>query len=410
MSRGHSSGVAPASEIRAGIAARPGEAPEGSSSWQAWLPTISALVFLAAAATFINLNKSIWLDESLTLDRTRTSVAETIRFAREVSNKPPLYFLLTYWWRSVASSIEWARALSTVFILLTVVVFHHLSHALRIGRGFLQLGVLCALLPHFLWAAAEARVYAMVVFLLSCCLLFFARVWITGTPHRWRDTVLFVVTSYAAIMTFYYAGFVLAAVFIAGLLYEDRKRLVAAGAALALLFVPQALAARGHVGSQHGSYLPAITIDGPLSLARWVSSQLTELLLRGAPVFTGSLREAVFAGLVFGIIGLRIGMTRGRVSREEWWAIGVASLSFAFLGALRLVNRTTVDTRHWIVVAPPLLLAVALTAARLQPRWVSTTALGGFAATLLIATTSFVRHERGPSDWRGAVQWIMVAQ
>jgi len=371
---------------------------------------VLAVLCLIAAATFVNLRKSIWLDESLTLDRTHTSLSDTFRMAREMSRKPPLYFLVMYWWRKLDLSIEWARALSTLCMAGTLLALHGMGRTLRIGRGALQLAVMAALVPHFVWAAAEARVYAMTLFFLACSFLLFTRVWIVDTGHRTLQTVLFVLSGYAAILTFYYAGFVLAGLFAAGLLYPDRKRLVASGAGIGLLLVPQALPAVGHVQAQHGSYLPEVRFDSLWGAVQWFSTQLTEVMVRNAPVFSGDRRQVAFAAMLLGVVLLRLAWARGRLSREEWWALTAAAVSFLLLAALRIVNRTTVDTRHWIVVALPLLVVVALMASRVQQRWASTALLGGVTIVLAAADASFVRNERGPNDWRSAVTWVVEAQ
>lgn len=381
-----------------------------AARWRDQLPLLAALAFVLAAATFINVNKSIWADEAFTMDRTRTSLAETLRLAREVSNKPPLYFTLVYWWRTISPSLEWARGLSTACMLLAVCVLHRLGRELRIGRGLLSLGVLAAITPHFIWAAAEARVYAMVVLALSATALMFVRVWVNGSDRPARDTALFVAAAYASLMVFHYAGFILAALFLAGLVYPDRKRLVVAGAVLAALMLPWAAVISDQVGAQRGSYLPPVPVHGPLDLVRWVAFEVTEILQRTVPVYASPARQAAFAGLLGGIVALRLGTARGRLSREEWWALAFGALSFLLVAAVRFLNKTMVDTRHWIVVGPPLLLAVALLASRLRPARLADLALAALGLALALGAASFLRNERGPSDWRGAIRWVMATE
>lgn len=382
-------------------------APAGG--WRDQLPLLVALAFVLVAATFINVNKSIWADEAFTMDRTRTSLAETLRLAREVSNKPPLYFVLVYWWRTVSPSLEWARGLSTACMLLAVWVLHRLGRELRIGGGLLGLGLLAAITPHFIWAAAEARVYAMVVLALSATALMFARVWVNGSDRPTRDTALFVLAAYASLMTFHYAGFILAALFLAGLVYPDRKRLVAAGAILTALMLPWLGVISEQVDVQ-ASYLPPVPVHGPLDLARWVAFEVTEILQRTVPVYASPARQAAFAGLLGGIVALRIGTARGRLAREEWWALAFGGASFLLVAAVRFLNKTMVDTRHWIVVGPPLLLAVAVLASRLRPARLATAALAALGLALAVGAASLLRNERGPSDWHGAIRWVMATE
>jgi len=372
---------------------------------------VLGLALVAGLGTYVNLHKSIWLDEAFTLERTQGSLEQVLHWARFTSLKPPLYFVLASWWRKLGTSIEWTRALSTLCMMGAVVYFHRLSGTLRIGGAWLSLGLLAALTPHFLWAAAEARPYALTILFLASALYHAARLWFAESATPLRDAILLVLSGYGALLSFYYAGFVLAALFLVGLLARDLRRVVWPGVALAGLMIPWLGQISEHTSGQAGSYLiPVIpegagTWPGFLTALAWLARQAPAIIFRGAPVVNRPVFWLALGLFLAAILALRLRTGRPRWTRVETACALYAGLGFAMLAALRIANRTTVDMRHWIVVVPGLVLVPSLLAARIEPPRLGRLMLAGLALFLGTGLVSFVRNERTP-DWRGPAETV----
>jgi hypothetical protein len=378
-----------------------------------WLPLACAIVALVGVAIAINVRKSIWLDEAFTMNRTFTSLAKTIELARIESQKPPIYFILVYWWRHLWPSLEGVRALSTVCIVVAGLALHGAGVALGVGRGIWSLGVLGILAAHLGWAAAEARPYAMSLMFLSLTMWMFARVWVSGSPHKLRDSVFFVLSCYGALLSFYYSGFVLAALFLSGLFFQDRTRLLVCGIALAALMLPWMLIVSEHA-TDAGSYMPQVSLDGetPLSAltgtVSWIALHLARAVHRDVPFYQPGWRQVGYLALLLGIVGVRLWQTRGRLPVVERWAVALFVGGFAFVAFMRLTNRHTVDLRHWVIVAIPTLVSSAVLASRIQPLRVARAAQGALLLSSLVGFISLSRNEKGPRDWRSAIQSVMA--
>ncbi len=372
-----------------------------------------ALAVVLAGATYANLHKSIWLDETFTLDRTGSSLSETLHLARHQSLKPPLYFVLVHFWRKLSPTIEFTRFLSTLCIMGAVVWFHRLGRWAG-PRGWVTLGLLAAATPHFLWAAAEARPYALAVFFLAAAFFFFTRLWIAGSEHPTRDTIGFVLAAYGALLTFYYTGFVLAALFLGGLAANrERRRLVWSGVALAVLLLPWTPSISEALTSQAGSYLVDVEaraepdLWAPAAQAVWLVRRIPAMIFRATPLLGRSWAEPLFWLLCGGMVAARLLTGRPRWNRGDSAFAVIAFGGFGALAGLRLLNLTTVDERHWIVAVPGFLVLIGRLAGEIEPPVASRSAglalLGFFAAGAL----SYLRNERGSADWKSAAAAVM---
>jgi mannosyltransferase len=372
------------------------------------LPVALAIGFLIAAATHLNLVKSIWLDETFTLDRTGRSLAETLDQARFTSLKPPVYFLLTHYWRTFDSSIEFVRLLSTGAIAGAALVLDRVSRVLEIGRGWRSVAILAALAPHFIWAGAEARHYALVLLFLSLGFLFWARLFVRESTDPWRDGAWFVLWNVLAILTFYYAGFVVAAQFVAAIPARRWRAWFATGAAIALALAPWIPLVHYHVTAQAGSYLPDVAAAGGPGLTglAFLRDTLIPVWFHGSPLMFRPAAAGAVAALVGGLFLVRLVSTRPRWTRLELQLALLAGTGLALLFAVRVLNLTHADQRHWIVTAPGALLFLVATSHGIRPPALSRLGWAALVAVFALAATSFVRNERGSIDFRSAARYI----
>jgi len=213
-------------------------------------------------------------------------------------------------------------------------------------------------------------------------------------------------------LTFYYTGFVLLALFVAGIAGRDLRRLVWSGVALTALMVPWAATVSNHLSGAPGSYMQEVagtdapvaeTAVGPLAFA---GQRALGSVFRSTPLFGRPAMAEAMAGLLLMLLVLRVWRGRPRWSREETLFAAFAGVGFGIMLALRFTNATTVDERHWIVVVPGLLLFPALLASRL-PEGTLRTGLGGILGLSVVAGgLSYVRNENGPRDWKSPARII----
>lgn len=379
------------------------------------LSLVAALAVFAVLATRYNLVRSMWLDEYFTWSRTGGTLAETLEEAFYTSSKPPVYFLVVHWWRSVSDSIEWIRVLSTLSILGSLVALHRLSRTLAIPADWRSVAWLGAFTPHLLYVGAEARGYALCLLFLSWATYWWARVWVADAPRPGLATTGFVVAGYLAMLTFYYAGFVVVGLVISAFLFPERRALAfRAGAALAALMIPWLPLVAVQVAGQ-STYLDPIATDSEpagavASTGRYLATQLLTTVFRLSPIQGRAwFSAAVVVGLA-AIVALRVGLGRPRWTRIESKALLAVLVPLGVLLAVRTANKVHADVRHWVVVVPGVLLVPALLASRVRPRalaqGLAAALLAGFAASAV----SFARNERGSYDFRAAARAISAGE
>jgi mannosyltransferase len=135
-----------------------------------------ALLLWLLLSAFLQLSfitkASIWHDEGYSLLLIRNGVSDIIaRTARDVH--PPLYYLTLNAWTNIFGTSELAaRSLSTVFILGTIAFMHVLIKRL-FGYGVANTAALfMATAPFLIRYGQEARMYAMLAFIIAAAAYF----------------------------------------------------------------------------------------------------------------------------------------------------------------------------------------------------------------------------------------------
>jgi hypothetical protein len=208
---------------------------------------IIVLLLLAFALRVFRLGvQSFWADEGYGLYLASASLPDLTRDIFVDLNHVPLYFFaLHFWIRLVGDSELAVRYFSLIGGVLTVVL------TFRIGRSLLGRAVgivaaaLAAVAPFHVYYSQEARMHIWTTAL--CLLAANALVWALDRPAAWRRWALFAAAGVLGLYTFYYAGFALAGLSLAGgvalLLRRDWRgfvRLGVANAAVLLAFAPWA--------------------------------------------------------------------------------------------------------------------------------------------------------------------------
>ena len=287
---------------------------------------------------------------------------------------PPLFYYLFGVWLGLGRHELLMRLLPAILGLLAVPLTYATARAwLRPGTGEGHLvGVLGAILtacsPFLIYYSQVARMFSLCValtLLATYCLL---RALDTGALRFYAG---FVLSAVAALYSFYYSAFVIAAVLLYALLYRPRRwrSVSVAAVAIALLYVPWLMQAvppmLNRVGSRTGlgtgSLEPLrLLVDGVFGLvfayeAGWPAVYVLLLLLAAAVLFARRRWEvlrpltlpflAVVLTLAAVSIGARAHMFAARylitaspfLALAIAWAIGQLWRRAGWLGALGLL-------------------------------------------------------------------------
>ena len=220
------------------LPARSGAAAVARTDRKAWPLGIEAetwllvgITVLAAALRFINLSsQSYWLDESQAVHELHLPFSAMLHAWSSYEWNPPLYLVIAWPWAKVfGTGAAGLRTLSALLGVAVVPLIYLCGRELVSRRAGLVAAAFAAVNPFMIWYSQEAREYMLLVALCTASLLFFARAY--NRPGT-RDIAWWAVLSAFALLTQYFAGFLIAA---EGLLLVYRTRSRASVIALAAL-------------------------------------------------------------------------------------------------------------------------------------------------------------------------------
>ncbi len=379
--------------------------PETAERWSRAL-LVLGLVLLLVLVAYDNLHRSLWLDEAYALDTAGRSLAGVVRQSLRFEMQPPLYFLVLHLWLKISPTIEWARILSTVMVALTLWLLHRLARLLDLAPSPFSLPVVAALSPLVLWVAVTARCYAMVTLLITLSTYCFVRVWVLESERPLRDQVLFVVSAYLALLTFYYAGFVLAAQLLAGLLVSRRRRsLVVSGLLIGVLLLPWVPVILQQV-AVHPNYNPPVAHASAISVLELVLGSLSYGVFMGVSLLGRTVVAVSLGAMLVAVVALRVWRGSAPWTRAETALAVVALVPFAVLAAARITHLFLVENRHYIVVTIPLLLLVALLLSHVRDGRIRAALAAVLTAFVALSAVSFERNRTDPEGWKQLVAYL----
>ena len=355
------------------------------------LRVLLALVVLAAALRLWRIgNQSYWLDEVFTAGLVNEDVGGLFSGVAETESTPHLYYLLAWLWEKVAGDGEGAlRALSALFGVATVPVAYLAARELFRPAAALTAAALVAVNPWFVWYSQEARAYALLTLVATGSLLFFLRALRTREP---RDLALWALLSALAVLTHYFAAFMVGAEAL-WLLWTLRGRAAAACGGLAaagIAVAPLALAQRGKGHTTFIEDIPLKTRVGDLP-KRFVTGEL------GTPTpGIGPL-----AGLLV-VAGLALLIARA-APEERRRGLGLAALVAAAVGVPVVLAAAGFD-----YLLPRNAIAAYVAAAIVLGAGFATSRLGlaaGAALCALMLTVTIqisLNESLQRDDWRAA--------
>ena len=377
-------------------------------AWPAWWP-LAALVVLAAALRFSTLGlQSFWYDEAFTpVHVLHAGLGATLEGVVHTENTPPLWYVLIWGWSRIFGTGAVALRLpSALFGVATVPVAWAIGRELSGRRATaIAAGAFVAVNPLFVWYSQEARAYGCFVLMSALTMLCFLRA--QREPTR-RRLAAFAVSASLALLSHYFAAFLVAPMVLLLLLLRGRHRadgradwgasLLACGA---VAVVGLALLALASAQGGHG--------------AQWIEQWALSSRLQAIPQYylTGysgaPLGHGVELLVALPILaGLGLGGWRVLESREERGAL--IALALAVCGVLLPIvlvafGADYLAPRNLVAAMIPLtaVIAVIVTARRAGRA-------GAVLAALIVVAFLAIsidvdlspRLQRG--DWRGVAR------
>jgi hypothetical protein len=367
-----------------------------------------ACLVMIAAALWGSAHKSTWIDETYSMDTASRSLSGTWHQALHFELQPPLYFLLLHFWLLIHQGVAWARLLSTVFATGTVAVMGGIGDLLFPRRGrWLALVAACS--PMIAWSAAETRGYALVILLNAISLYFFLRLTVAESAHPRRDAVCYAVSTYLALLTAYYSGFLLPGECLAAILLGRQPRrwvvpaLVAVGVAL-VPWLPTVLMQVTH----HPDLNPTLATPSV-----WNRLENVGLLAMDGGFAQSPFIVRPFTLVVVGVVLLAIPVVRAvaadgtppvRWTRVETALAVPLGLALGTFLLFRFFDIESVLWRHLSALVPASITLWSVWVVRTRPA--VRRGLGAFViAVMAVGMVSKVRNET-VADYRGAAEWI----
>ena len=367
---------------------------------------LAALVVAAAVVRFATLGiQSYWYDEGVTVDLVGRPLGSMLRTIPHTESTPPLYYLVAWAWSRITGSGEFGlRALSALAGTLTVPLVYDAGRRLASRRAGLVAAALVAFNPFLIWYAQEARSYAFVVLLAAASFALFVRA-LQAETGGWRLPAAWAAVSALALLTHYFAAFLVGAEAVVLLVAARRRRrgltptavTVGAVTAVGLALVPLVIA---QAGTDRSAWI------GQIPLERRMLETAEQLLI-------GPIQPARIAGLAatlaLAAAVVWFGWVRGSGVQRRAVALcaGLALAPILLPALLDLVELDVLISRNAIVAWIPLAVAAGIA---LGGRSGGRAGLGVAAATCAVGLVASIAVAVTPSlqrtDWRAAAQLL----
>ncbi|MBL8202741.1 MAG: hypothetical protein JNM09_00830 [Blastocatellia bacterium] len=353
---------------------------------------------------------NLWIDEASTLQTTSRGLRNAVGMALSYELQAPLYFVLLAGWRMLSNTVFHARLFSVLCIvgMLVVLVGVARRYLPTIHPKWVVLAI--AFNPFTIWAATEARVYALVLLLGALLFWLFFEGYVAESPRRsvrWEYGLV----ALLALYTYYYLGFLL---FAHGCSLLLLRRWRTAGAFLGAMlmvgigFAPLLAQIPGQMTGYTGAVTQQQSFKAGVQMLSW---RLQEQLL---PVGWPSLevgRRGVL--IVFGLLALVFVVRRIRQTATPAhyviWTTGVIT-SVCLLAAYLLTSAEFLEARHSTVLFLPAILSVFAIFTLFTHRGAI---VGGVLVLCFFSLTSLMATYAYPAktgDWERVASHLMAAE
>ena len=386
--------------VRTGPAAGPRGAPRSQAErLPPELVFLSVLVVVGAVLRFATIDtQSYWADEATTVHEISGSLGQLLHQVRVNESTPPFYYLVAWLWGKVFGTGEVGlRSLSAIAGTAVIPITYLCGRELVSKRAGLVAAALAAVSPFMIWYSQEARAYILLAALCGASFLFCARAFRTSAR---RDIVWWSVFSILAVLTHFFAGFLVAPEALL-LLYRNRGRVT--------------LIAVGAVAVVHVAMLVLAVSDTTHSLLGWIKGFPLSVRIQQIPVDLGlrtlyesSLvtRGLLAAAILAAVCAVLITFAGGRRERRgAAFAAGIAACVVLAPILLALLGRDYVVPRNltpaWIPLAIVLAAACTVPRARVAGAGLAVVVVGGFLwGEIRISENALYQRP----NWRGVAQ------
>lgn len=360
-----------------------------------WL--LAGLLVVGALLRFITLGtQSYWYDEAQAAHELGLSFGAMVSSMISHESNPPLYFVLGWVWAKLfGTGAVGLRSLSAIAGVVVIWLTYLCGRELVSERAGLVAAALAAVSPFMIWYSQEAREYMLLAAFSGASVLFFARALHRGAA---RDLALWALFSALAILTYSFAGFLIAPEAVI-LLYALRRRDTVLS--VAVVAVVQAALLPLILGHASNSLLSFIR-DTPLHLRIEqvpVTFGFGQLYLSGSLVNYSYLGAAVLAAalILLLVIGSPSAQLRGAGIAAVLAAfVLVVPLLLALAGVDYYLARALIPA--WIPLAVVIGAACTAPRARLPGAALAVVLLGGFIYAQ-VKIESSPQYQR--PNWRG---------
>jgi LysM repeat protein len=136
-------------------------------------------------------SKSIWLDEAFSIAMGQRGLIDLLHKVVLTDTHPPLYYLLLKFWMVFSAEEASVRLLSALFSIAAIPVMYAVVARLYTDKKIGLVGAtILAFSPFQVWYAQEARMYAMLTFLVLLSAHFFLKALQAGERRDWIGYVI----------------------------------------------------------------------------------------------------------------------------------------------------------------------------------------------------------------------------
>ncbi len=181
-----------------------------SSYFRQNFPLLLSLLILIAGSLFYIILNDVWIDEGSSMLTSLAGPGKAVGLALAWEEQAPFYYLLLSFWLQISQSYYFARILSLLFAVASLIIYYQIIKKYEDSKFILSLFLLLFVSNHFtIFAASTIRYYSFVVFLsLSMFHLFLNKYTLSALPTL-KTRILFIVLASIAVLTQYYLSFLL---------------------------------------------------------------------------------------------------------------------------------------------------------------------------------------------------------
>ena len=350
---------------------------------------------------------TIDVDETFTLATTSQGPIHATEKAVTFELQPPLYFGILSVGRMVHESVFHARLFSVLCSALSLVVLACFVRRFLPDVTAWPVIAVAAFSPLMIFAAIEARCYAMVI-LLSCLLIsLFTSAFMVATP-TFRARAAFTMAAVASLYTFYFLGFMLAAggvVLIAARNWRMVGHYILTMICVAACFTPLALIVNGQVESHTTTVTTTPDLVEGLRTVAW---RLRNMVLPVDWEPLNGITKAVWLLLVGGITFALRGKWRDIVASPAAAIFaGYAVVVGSFVVIIQILGGDLLAERHFSLLLMPTVLVVSYGVSFAGGRR-AMSCFAGIAVVCMLASLP-VRYPHGAKsgDWQRVTELVM---